>query len=482
MAEARTRRRRVGAEDVGGPTIAPVGLHLHRRGRPRGALALDDTQPYAIGRGAQADVCFDDDAVSRVHAHLKREPAGWVVVDARSANGTFVADGGDMSTDAARAARFGTAPVHAPGTPHVLAPGDVVFFGDAHAAIEALAVVERDDARGEDRAAHAAAASSARGERLARDLARAARTRGPALLIGPSGAGKTHAARAIHEQSGRRGRFIALNAAALPHDPTQLRAVLLGHKKGAFTGADADVEGAWRAADGGTLFLDEVDSLAPPAQAFLLTLLEQSGDLAPLGAPGKGAAPVDVRVVTASKTSLADAGLREDLAFRLVDGAIIEIPSLAERREDIPALVRALLDELAREDGVAAPFGDDAIAACARAAWPGEIRQLRGVVRLLSREALSEGRAHVGAAEVEARLASLSRALGAPSVSAARAAPPPAASPAPKKARQLTRDDIAEALAAEQNNMQRAANRLGIARNTLLTKMEQFGIARPRRD
>jgi DNA-binding NtrC family response regulator len=164
------------------------------------------------------------------------------------------------------------------------------------------------------------------------------------LLLGPSGAGTTWAARRIHDQSGRRGAFVALNAAALPTDPAALRSVLLGHKKGAFTGADRDVVGAFVAADHGTLFLDEVDSLSAVGQGFLLTLLEQSGDLLPLGAPplraGETPARRDVRVVAASKLALAQAGLRSDLAYRLVDGSLVELLALAARRADIPGLVR----------------------------------------------------------------------------------------------------------------------------------------------
>jgi DNA-binding NtrC family response regulator len=479
--DALTRKQRAGAtapHDTPAPQAAPRALRLHRRGRPTGAVLLDETEPYTIGRGAQADLCFDDDGVSRVHAHLKHEDVGWVLVDARSANGTFVAGAGDASDDTARARLFSSARALVPGTPRVLAVGDVVFLGDAHAALEAVDDVALPHTTPLPPGPH----ESARGRAYAQAIARAARARGPVLLIGKSGSGKTWAARALHDASGRSGRFLALNAAALPHDPTQLRSVLLGHTKGAFTGATADVEGAWLLADGGTLFLDEVDSLAPPAQAFLLTLLEQSGDLAPLGAPARGerARGADVRVVTASKTALADAKLREDLAYRLADGAIVQIPSLEERREDIPSLVRALLEELAREDGAVAAFDDDAYAACARARWPGEIRQLRGVVRLLAREALADGRQTVRAADVDAQIAALERALGS-------RIPEPAsapfsssrAGPAPKKARQLTKEDLARALADADGNMQHAADALGVARNTLLTKMETFGIPRP---
>jgi DNA-binding NtrC family response regulator len=399
-----------------------------------------------------------------------------------------------LNDDAARRALFARARLLLPGQPLTLAVGDVVFLGDAHAALEAV-----DDAVGTSSVLTASGVSSSSpsassstlseaGLRFERALQRAGRARGPALLIGPSGSGKTWAARRIHEESRRRGRFIALNAAALPQDPVPLRSVLLGHKKGAFTGATSDVEGAWPAADGGTLFLDEIDSLHPEGQAFLLTLLEQSGDLGALGAAaGTREVRRDVSVVVASKTSLQHARLRADLAWRLVDGVIVEVPDLAARRDDIPALVRQLVADLRREDGVSATFSDDAIAAAAAASWPGQVRQLRGVVRLLAREALAEGREVVSGDDVRARLVEVERALGdlrpATTPPAVAGALPAAEhrTPPRKKARALTADDVREALRVEGGNIARAADRLDVARNTLIGKMDSFGIKRPGR-
>jgi two-component system, NtrC family, response regulator AtoC len=454
---------------------APVGLRLYRQGRAPGGLRLDPTETYTVGRAAHVDLCFDDEGVSRVHAHLKLEDGSWVLVDARSANGTFLCAGGadpDAELDGATlAAAFARARPLRPGEPAPLAAGDIVFFGDERSALFAVGEAPPESAV-------ELPALSARGRQLHQELARAARARGPVLLIGASGSGKTWAAQRIHELSGRRGRFIALNAAALPHDPTQLRSVLLGHKRGAFTGATQDLEGAWFAARDGTFFLDEVDSLGELGQAFLLTLVEQTGDLSPLGGAVVPRA-VDVRVVTAAKSALAEAGLRRDLAFRLADGAIVEIPRLAERREDIPDLVRQLTDELRREDGASARFSAEALATCAGADWPGEIRQLRGLVRLLAREALLEGRAEVSADDVRARLSVLARALGEPPATTDVA--PTRATGGGKNPRALTRADLERALAQVDGNIQRAAALLGVARGTMITKMDHFGIPRPRK-
>jgi DNA-binding NtrC family response regulator len=498
--DAPTRRRHAGSDD-GAPTSTrtpPTALRLHRRGRAAGVVALDATTSWSIGRGASVDLCFDDDGVSRLHAHLKHESGAFVLVDARSANGTFIVDGDDrgdddVGSDAGRRALFSRARLVLPGEPLSLGAGDVVFFGDAFAALEALERWDESATLTTSTTSTTSEFTSEAGRRFALALLRAARARGPVLLIGPSGSGKTWAARRIHDDSGRTGRFLALNAAALPQDPVQLRSVLLGHKKGSFTGATSDVEGAWNAAHGGTLFFDEIDSLAPAGQAFLLTLLEQSGDLGALGDVA-GARPPrrDVRVIAASKTSLQQANLRQDLAWRLVDGAIVELPSLHERREDLPALVRTLLHELAREDGAAAVFGTDAVEAIVAASWPGQVRQLRGVVRVLSREALSEGRAGVRGDDVRARVEALSRALGttpsatttAATTTAATTATATATAFAPpprKKPRALTADDVRAALAAEDGNIARAAERLGVVRNTLIAKMDAFGIARPGR-
>jgi DNA-binding NtrC family response regulator len=437
-------------------------------------VRLESNTAYTVGRDPQVDLRFEVDAVSRLHAHLKHVDGAWRIVDAGSANGTYLANGGDPSDARGRSRLYAEAQPLQPGQPCVLEVGDVVFLGDAEAA---LVAVERAPVAPEP-----TRTLGTRGQRYLADLGSASRAQGPVLLLGPSGSGKTWAARRIHDQSGRRGRFLSLNAAALPNDPVQLRSVFLGHTKGAFTGATHDVEGVWAAAAHGTLFLDEVDSLAPPAQAFLLTLLEQSGDLTALGqASGAGPQkPLDVRVITASKTSLRQAQLRQDLAFRLVDGSIVEVPSLAERREDIPALVHSLVDDIQREDGAAVPFSAAALEACQAAPWPGEVRQLRGAVRALCRGARDEGRAVVRAEDVASRLAVLDRALG---LEAPRADPldESVAGLPDKKPRALTREDVERALVACAGNMQHAAQRLGIARNTLLSKMDAFGIPRPRR-
>lgn len=445
-------------------------------------MPLDAGRPYTVGRESAVDLHFDDDAVSRLHATLKPIGLGWMVLDQQSANGTFIAAApDDLSTlhdDEVRQALFREASEVPAGDGAPLERGVVLFLGGANAVL----VPVDGEALGSAAPPSETTWTSEAGQKLQHAMTRAARARGPVLLVGASGSGKTHAARALHAASERPGRFVSLNAAALPDDPAQLKSALLGHKKGAFTGADRDVTGAWFAADKGTLFLDEIDSLHPAGQAFLLTLLEQTADLVPLGAqPGAAHKPVDVRVVAASKTSLKGAGLREDLAYRLVDGTIVELPSLAERREDIPAFVHALIDALVEEDGSAVPFTESAVALCQGARWPGEVRQLRGLVRHLSRDAALDGFSVVDEAAVREHLLAQERALGHTGFALPRqkASAPPAGGS--KNPRHLIKEDLEAALEAEDGNIQRAADRLGVARGTFVAKMDRFGIPRPGR-
>src|SRR5213078_421451 len=165
---------------------------------------------------------------------------------------------------------------------------------------------------------------------------------GAALVIGPTGAGKELVARALHHQSPRAaGPFVPVNCGALPE--TLVESALFGHRKGAFTGADADGKGLFRAADGGTLFLDELGELPVAVQPKLLRVL-QDGVVTPVGAhEGRR---VDVRVVGATHRDLeaeVRAGrLREDLYHRMA-AHVLRVPSLAERRLDTPELFVHLL-------------------------------------------------------------------------------------------------------------------------------------------
>jgi len=198
------------------------------------------------------------------------------------------------------------------------------------------------------------------------------------LLTGPSGSGKEVFARAIHAQSKRSGKpFVAVNCGAIPKD--LLESVLFGHEKGSFTGAHAQHKGRFEEAHGGTLFLDEIGDMPAEMQVKLLRVLEER---AVQRVGGRGQIEVDVRIVAATHRDI-DAAIdggafREDLFYRLAV-VPIEIPSLAERIGDIPALVaHFLVQQPGRRPGVA--FGPDAWARMAEHGWPGNVRELRNFV------------------------------------------------------------------------------------------------------
>jgi transcriptional regulator with PAS, ATPase and Fis domain len=196
------------------------------------------------------------------------------------------------------------------------------------------------------------------------------------LVTGESGVGKDVVARHIHFNSRRaRGPFVAVNCAGLTE--TLLESELFGHVKGSFTGAYRDKRGKLQLADGGTLFLDEVGEMSLRMQALLLRFLE-TGEIQSVGAH-EARTHVNVRVIAATNRNLADrvaAGeFREDLLYRL-RVIHIHVPPLRERREDIPLLVRHLLDRAERRIEVS----EEAMQLLQRYRWPGNIRELQNVV------------------------------------------------------------------------------------------------------
>ena len=236
-------------------------------------------------------------------------------------------------------------------------------------------------ARLKERFASESIVGSAGPLRRALELAeQVAPTRSTVLITGESGTGKDLLAHAIHYGSPRSERaFVKVNCAALPE--TLLEAELFGHEKGAFTGALRQKEGRFLLADGGTLFLDEVGDLSQATQAKLLRVL-QEGEFEMVG--GTRTLKVDVRIVAATnidlKAAIADRRFREDLFYRL-NVISIRLPSLRERRDDIPLLVNHFIRKYARENGK--PI--QGITARAQdllgtKGWPGNIRELENAI------------------------------------------------------------------------------------------------------
>jgi transcriptional regulator with GAF, ATPase, and Fis domain len=221
--------------------------------------------------------------------------------------------------------------------------------------------------------------SSASMQRVFRLVDRLADSEVPVVIYGESGTGKELVARAIHEAGARADKpFVAENCGAIPE--TLLESVLFGHARGAFTGAQAARPGLFEAADGGTIFLDEIGETSPAMQTKLLRVL-QEGEVRRLGEtkPRK----VSVRVIAASNRNLeamVEAGsFRQDLFYR-INVVKLELPSLRDRREDIPALIEHFLGRHRRE-GEQLEVSASALRKLVRYPWPGNVRELENEVQ-----------------------------------------------------------------------------------------------------
>ena len=221
---------------------------------------------------------------------------------------------------------------------------------------------------------------SHRMEDLLREARMVAQSDASVLLLGDSGTGKELLARAIHRASSRASRpFIAVNCGAIPE--ALLESELFGHVKGAFTDAVAHHKGLFQAADGGTLFLDEIGDMPLPLQVKLLRVLQERA-VRPVGS--SQSVQVDVRIVSATHRDLEEAmrlgQFREDLFYRL-HVVTLHLPTLSERREDIPLLANHFLMLLARKyQRRIAGFSPEAMQALTSVSWPGNVRQLYNVV------------------------------------------------------------------------------------------------------
>jgi two-component system nitrogen regulation response regulator GlnG len=200
------------------------------------------------------------------------------------------------------------------------------------------------------------------------------------MITGESGTGKELVAKAIYQHSHRAsGNFVAVNCAAIPDN--LIESELFGHEKGAFTGATAQRKGKFELCDGGTIFLDEIGDMALPTQTKILRAL-QEGEIQRVG--GTSPLHVDVRLIAATNKDLeamvAEKTFREDLFYRL-NVVRLRLPSLRERKEDIPALTEFMLQRLAKERKVkVVRVSSDALACLQQYDWPGNVRELENVI------------------------------------------------------------------------------------------------------
>jgi len=293
---------------------------------------------------------------------------------------------------------------------------------------------------------------------------RAAPTTATVLLLGESGVGKELVARAIFRHSQRaKERFVEVNCAAIPEE--LIESELFGHERGAFTGATEKQVGKFEQADGGTIFLDEIGDMSARTQAKVLRVL-QEGEVERLGS--NKTLKVDVRVIAATNKDLeeeiAEGRFRDDLYFRL-SVIPIYVPPLRERVEDIPALVQHFSQQFSQSNGRrAARFSPGAMQALMQARWRGNIRELRNVVERLM--------IMVPGDMIKAEdLAFLGPAPAGPQT--ADATP---LRPLHDARDDFERDYILKTLAAQQGNISRTAEFVGMERSALHRKLKALGI------
>ncbi len=435
-----------------------------------------------VGRADDNDVCLDDPAMSRRHAIIHAGPPP-TIEDLGGANATHLARAADRGHGGETVALRRLSRESA-----ALAVGDRINFGAA------VAVVRREPPP------QGPASSAGDDDVVIRDpemrrvyeqAARAAQGLLSVLVLGETGVGKDVLARAIHRASPRAARpFLAINCAALSE--SLLESELFGHEKGAFTGALQSRPGLFESADGGTVFLDEIGDLPVTIQVKLLRVLEQR-EVLRVGA--RTPRPVNVRFVSATNKDLEAAStsgsFRQDLYFRL-NGISLTVPPLRERPADIPWLVKRFLVTASRQmDRATHPtLSPKALGLLQAYTWPGNVRELRNVIDRAVVLAPSDVilPEHLPPKLVDAASSPPSpgaRATPTPS-SAARvpSRPAPVSDAVERLRREVDEEEkqrILDALAQCDNNQTRAAELLGISRRTLINRLIEFDLPRPRK-
>jgi two-component system nitrogen regulation response regulator GlnG len=326
-------------------------------------------------------------------------------------------------------------------------------------------------------------------QEIYRLLARLMQTDLTVMISGESGTGKELVSRALHDYGKRRnGPFVAINMAAIPRE--LIESELFGHEKGAFTGANNRSSGRFEQAEGGTLFLDEIGDMPMEAQTRLLRVLQQ-GEYTTVG--GRTPIKTDVRIIAATNKDLRlliQQGLfREDLFFRL-NVVPLRLPPLRERAEDVPDLIRHFFAQVEKEGLPAKQLDQTALERLKRHRWPGNVRELENLARRLAALYPQET---ISGAVIEAELAqpampagqseptadeglaaAVERHLGEYFSGFANGLPPPGLYH--RILREVEYPLLSAALAATRGNQIRAADLLGVNRNTLRKKIRDLDI------
>ncbi len=431
-----------------------------------------DDSVVTIGRDSENTIRIDEASVSRRHLEVSTDLEGVVVVDLGSSNGTLLMRGGPGNEEEV-----------GPGTAHRLPPHQRLPFRVGEALRVGPAVISLQQKSRSSQSQLSAKRGTDKAPILidpemknAYDLAiRAAASEVSVLILGETGVGKEVMAETVHRRSRRADRpFLLLNCAALPE--SLLESELFGHEKGAFTGAHANKVGLLESTEGGTVFLDEIGELALGTQAKLLRVLEER-TLLRVG--GTKVRHISVRFITATNRDLARearAGrFRSDLYYR-ISGLVVRIPPLRKRPSEIEPLARYFLGEFCRELGRSAPVLTPAALSTLRDyEWPGNVRELRNV---MERAALIAGQDPV---QVEHILLD-----PPPSFDEDDVEPdgPTQVITRPKDTAPGSGDDRQRLIAVLDEcggNQTRAAKLLGISRRTLINRIEQWQLPRPKK-
>ncbi len=429
---------------------APVIPLLLRAGRadrlekPGEMLPLLLTGPLQIGRAGPDNhgagtLPLDDALVSGRHAHLAAGAADPTLTDLDSKNGTFV--NGDRIS-----------------RPHPLTDGDCIFIGHqafVYRRVSALMLRALDDERANP-LGPVATQSPALALLLSR-LRRLAATPTEILLGGETGVGKEIYARAIHNNSGRTGRFVSVNCAALPRD--LIESELYGYRAGAHSTAHSAKRGLVEEAEGGTLFLDEIGELPLDAQSKLLRFV-QDRELLPLGETRSR--KIDVRILAATNRIVQDGpdippALRSDLLARLGSAPLI-LPPLRQRPEDLGSLITYL-----GRDGIPFRFDVPAFRSLFLHPWPLNVRELEKL--LTSARALAAPTSAITLNDL-------------PNVfSRARKVPPPLATGRKAPEAGPSAQELQTLLSQHQGNVAEVARTLGRQRAAVWRWMKKFGLS-----
>ena len=354
-------RTRVSTEGV-----ASRAVHLSQcklvviKGNQRGKEFVISGDVIRIGKVDENDLVLNEETVSRVHCEILRDAKGHLLRDLHSTNGTFL-DGAEIREAYIRA-------------------GSVISVGTVQLKFqpfeERIEILPSDKEQlGE------MVGSSLKMREIFGLVERIGPTEATVLIEGETGTGKDLVARTIHALSKRKAQpFVVVDCGAV--SGTLIESELFGHEKGAFTGASTTRVGAFEqaGATGGTIFLDELGELSLDLQPKLLRVLEQR-EIRRVG--GNRTIKVDIRVIAATKQDLQKevqkGKFREDLYFRL-SVVPIHMPSIRERKEDIPLIVRAFMERMAKEGAPPRAIDEATMSSLMTHDWPGNVRELRNVL------------------------------------------------------------------------------------------------------